>query len=250
MSNSTRKWLFLGVPLALGGLGTSVAVAMGFWFHPAADIATAETTRAAVVAGITRSDDAGLAEQVEPPDANPVYRLPDFTLTARYPRSELAPPAWDPSVAGARPFPRVEERPGAVARSSVRNPGVAIHGTTSAPRKHERLVPRKAPEVLPQVVTTAPLPDTLASELRDHRREVERCADRNMIVGGKAPTSTGKIAVRWVVRPDGKSDQVQVDENTVVDKKLSKCVVNTVNSWRFSPRTEGDAHLRSTFVFL
>jgi hypothetical protein len=100
------------------------------------------------------------------------------------------------------------------------------------------------------VVATAPVTDTLASELRDRRREVERCADRNMIVGAKAPTSTGKIAVRWVVRPDGSADQVQVQENTVVDKKLSKCVVNTVNSWRFTPRTAGEAHLQSTFVFL
>jgi hypothetical protein len=246
MSKSTLKWLYLTVPVGIGV--TSVAVAMGLWFYPAADIVAADPTPAPE--RITRSDAAGLGE----PQASlstsslPVYRLPDFSLTGRVSRREPAPPAWDPRVA-AGPFPTIEGRPGSVARSSVRNPGVTIRSATVA-RKHERVVARKEPETLPQVVATAPVTDTLASELRDRRREVERCADRNMIVGAKAPTSTGKIAVRWVVRPDGSADQVQVQENTVVDKKLSKCVVNTVNSWRFTPRTAGEAHLQSTFVFL
>jgi hypothetical protein len=252
MSKSTRKVLYLSVPLALVGLG-SVAVAMGFWLHPAAKIVAAEETSPTVTSGIPRSDDAVSVPQEEAaPDEVPSYtlRLPDFSLTGRYSRPEPMPPAWDPRLGLARPFPRIQERPGAVAGSRVRNPGVAIRGTTAAPRKRERQVAQKAPETMPQVMTTAPLPSTLASELKDHQREVERCADRNMVVGGKAPTSTGKIAVRWVVRSDGSSDQVQVDENTVIDKKLSKCVVNTVNRWRFTPRNEGEAHLKSTFVFL
>lgn len=241
MSKSTLKWLYLTVPVGIGV--TSVALAMGLWFHPAADIAA--TDEAPISEGITHSDAAGLSE---PQASMPIYRLPDFTLTGRLPRHEQAAPAWDPRIT-ASPFPTIEGRPGPVARSSLRNPGVTIRGATVA-RKHERVVSRKEPEALPQVVATAPMTDTLASELRDRRREVERCADRNMIVGAKAPTSTGKIAVRWVVRPDGSADQVQVQENTVVDKKLSKCVVNTVNSWRFTPRTAGEAHLQSTFVFL
>ena len=100
------------------------------------------------------------------------------------------------------------------------------------------------------MVVPAPMTSTLASELRDHRREIDRCAGRGMVVGGAVPPPTGKIAVRWVVRSDGSSDQVQVEENTLDDKKLSKCVVNAVNRWRFSPQAEGDAHLQSTFVFL
>ena len=251
MSKSTRKVLYLSVPLALVGLG-SVAVAMGYWFHPAANVVAAEETRPTVTNGISRSDDAVLDAQEEAtPDqvAGLTLRLPDFTLTGHYTRPEPMPPAWDPRLGLARPFPSIEERSGTVAGSRLRNPGVAIRGTTSAARKRERQVAQQAPETIPQVLTVA-VTSTLSSELRDRQRDVERCADRNTVVGGKAATSTGKIAVRWVVRSDGSSDQVQVDENTVIDKKLSKCVVNAVNRWRFSPRTEGDAHLKSTFVFL
>ena len=245
MSKSTSKWLWLGVPVGVVAVG-SVAVAMGFWIHPAADHAATDRARSATEDTITRSDAAALIEPMQPA---PFYRLPDFALIGRYSHGLSPAPAWDPSAV-AGPFPRIEDRPGPVARSSLRNPGVTIRGTTLA-RKRERVVPTKtSPSTLPQVVATAPLPNTLASELKDRRRDIDRCAGKQMVVGGAMAPPTGKIAVRWVVRADGSSSQVQVQENTVDDKKLSKCVLNTVHHWRFSPPTEGDAHVQSTFVFL
>jgi TonB family protein len=111
---------------------------------------------------------------------------------------------------------------------------------------------------VPQIArSTAPVPaaegvleaSKLERTIKLHRAEIQACASDpdGARYGGKPK---GKVALRWIVRPDGAARNVEIAESSVGDPRVSRCVAEAVGRWRFARPEGGAAAVTSTFVFL
>jgi hypothetical protein len=90
-------------------------------------------------------------------------------------------------------------------------------------------------------------PGSLEDTIQRHRSEIRACGEPTPTRGGRR--AHGKLALRWIVRPDGRADNVEIRENTVDDPRLTRCVVNSLERWQFDAPEGGPARVSSTFVF-
>jgi hypothetical protein len=154
---------------------------------------------------------------------------------------------WDMTASSNASPLRLSDGLGRWASVGLRDPGVRIAKAETAgsvERRVRRLSP--SPEPPPGLLSGA----RLALESRAGRREIDRCAGRDLVPGGSVRPAAGKLVLRWVVRSDGSLGDLKVQEDSLHDARLSKCVVNAVRRWKFTPPTGGDAAVQSTFMFL
>ncbi len=136
---------------------------------------------------------------------------------------------------------------GRLAKSGLRKSGVAI-ASGSTGTGAERLVSPGVPssESPPAGLVGGA---RLAAEIKAHKRGVDRCAGKGLVPGGSVSAPAGKLSLSWVIRSDGSSSNLAVLQNTLGDSRLSKCVVDAVSRWRFTPPS-ADTSIQSTFMFL
>jgi hypothetical protein len=77
--------------------------------------------------------------------------------------------------------------------------------------------------------------------------KVHRCYESSLAL---LPKLEGKVAIEWTVGPDGRVIAATVDENTVNESSVAKCVLAQVKTWRF-PNPEGGktVSLRYAWIF-
>ena len=241
MATSRRKWQVFGGLVGFAAvLVTSVAVAVSF---------RGRGPNPVLLVGDPSQPPGAVSEStyVRLPA---LMLLPEVTIQGRFPQSTPSYP-WMSNYAAA-PFPRESNVVGRLASARVQNPGVRI-GRAYAEKRVEkpvRHVARPQAVVAAEAIPVAAPVVSMDSEINGRRREISECASRGQAPGSRSEPPSGKIALRWVVRADGSSGDVQVKENTVIDGKVSRCVLDTVRRWKFSAPPAGDAPTESTFVFL
>jgi Gram-negative bacterial TonB protein C-terminal len=88
--------------------------------------------------------------------------------------------------------------------------------------------------------------------VRSHLSELRACYEAFLLHPGDAGVAlAGKVAVRWVVDPDGSVSKAEVKQASPgFSEKLSGCVTTAVLTWRFpKPRGGGVALVTYPFIF-
>jgi TonB family protein len=88
-------------------------------------------------------------------------------------------------------------------------------------------------------------PDEVRQVIRANAHEVRACYERHAM---KQKSSTGRVRLDLVVRPDGKVDTVQVDAEGVRGTRFSRCVEQRARSWQF-PESTGSTEVEYPFLF-
>ncbi len=223
-----RSWLISGV------LVTSVAAAGVFLSRGPFGAPTHGKTLAHVAhEPVTSTEQVGFAPLVVQGSTLPV--VPALT--------------WDMRSRAGKFPQRMSGDFGHLANIALRKPGVRIARASTGERA-ERTV-----RLSGQPSTELPPPGLLggarlAAEMKGHRRQVDRCAGKGLVPGGTVSPPAGKLSLSWVVGSDGSSGDLKVLANTLDDASLSKCILDAVGRWKFTPPTDGVAPVQSTFMFL
>jgi hypothetical protein len=86
---------------------------------------------------------------------------------------------------------------------------------------------------------------TVARSVRDHAPAVKGCYDAAI---GKKHAPTGKLTMAWTINAAGKVEAVRVEKDDIRDARLTSCLRNTIEGWRFTPPAE-PVEVSFPFVF-
>ncbi len=135
------------------------------------------------------------------------------------------------------------------------DPAAAPDGSpTTAP---EAAAPAPAPPPAPLPARPAPVrraprqglsPPQIAGAVNARRPYAQdRCFERRR---RRVPNLGGIVTIGWVVRPDGRADDVQVIHNGTGDEWFGRCIRNVIRSTRFPQATNGlETRARYPFRF-
>lgn len=76
--------------------------------------------------------------------------------------------------------------------------------------------------------------------------QVRFCYEQQLI---ELPTLSGKVAVKFVIAPDGSVSSAQAVENTSGNLAFQNCIAARVRTWRF-PKPKGNGSVIVTYPFV
>ncbi len=88
--------------------------------------------------------------------------------------------------------------------------------------------------------------DVIMKVIQANQRQIRVCYE---IALQEKPALAGKVAVAWVIGPDGSVPLVNVTEDTMGDPRVGECVVARIRRWVF-PKPEGGGIVNVTFPWL
>ena len=87
----------------------------------------------------------------------------------------------------------------------------------------------------------------VSAVIRSHLNEIRHCYEQLL---QRAPSSAGKVQVKFTVAPSGRVSAASVANSTISDAQLQGCIVGKVRSWSFPvPRGGQPVHVDYPFVF-
>ncbi|MFT3838840.1 MAG: AgmX/PglI C-terminal domain-containing protein [Myxococcaceae bacterium] len=82
--------------------------------------------------------------------------------------------------------------------------------------------------------------------LAARRAAVQYCYEREL---KHSPSLAGRIVVRLTVTPNGRTEDVEIEENTMNSDAVGRCVRNLVSGWVLPVRPEQDSPLSIPYIF-
>ena len=76
----------------------------------------------------------------------------------------------------------------------------------------------------------------IADVIADHIGEIRRCYEDSL---AGWPQLAGRVAVKFIIQPDGSVDRSAVAETTLHHKPTECCITNAVRSWQYPPPDGG-----------
>jgi hypothetical protein len=88
--------------------------------------------------------------------------------------------------------------------------------------------------------------DELARFLRQRKMAIQSCYEKEL---KRNPTLRGRIVVRFVITPQGRAQEIDIEENTLGNEGVAACIRNVVRSWTFPFSPSGGVTVAYPFVF-
>ena len=88
--------------------------------------------------------------------------------------------------------------------------------------------------------------DIIRRIVRAHINEVRSCYNAELT---KEPTLEGRVAINFVITPTGKVGSSVVEDDTMGNAKVAKCIAKAVKRWKF-PKPRGGGNVVVTYPFI
>lgn len=116
------------------------------------------------------------------------------------------------------------------------------HGIDLGGRGHDttRIIPGKT------VVVGGLSKEVIAKVIKDHQREIKYCYESEL---NKIPDLAGKVAVLFVIGPDGSVQEANVNETSLNNSNAEQCMLTRIKRWKF-PEPQGGGIVTVTFPWI
>jgi TonB family protein len=88
--------------------------------------------------------------------------------------------------------------------------------------------------------------DLIRSVIHAHRAEIRYCYEQELL---RKPTLAGKISIRFEISPEGRVDSENIEQSTLNDSVVERCLSSRVRQWQF-PRPKAGGVVVVTYPFL
>jgi TonB family protein len=88
--------------------------------------------------------------------------------------------------------------------------------------------------------------EALAVFVRSHKGAIQDCYEAEL---KKNPKLKGKIVMRFTITPDGTTDGVVVEENSLSGDEVASCASEVIQRWTFPIRPREPVPVAYPFVF-
>jgi hypothetical protein len=78
--------------------------------------------------------------------------------------------------------------------------------------------------------------DQVRKVVREHISEVRSCYDAGLT---PSPNLQNRVAIEFVIEPSGEVGSAEVHESTLKDDRVSACIVEVIQGWRFPKPADG-----------
>ncbi|MEN9797814.1 MAG: hypothetical protein RL653_1510 [Pseudomonadota bacterium] len=145
--------------------------------------------------------------------------------------------------AGAGTGPRGAATGEAVGIGTIATKGA---GTVTQGEKKEVEIQAKTTLETAEVESTTVDREGLARYVKSRLRAITSCYEKEL---KRNPSLKGRVVVRFTIKPDGRTTDVQVDENTVGSDAVAQCIRTLIRAWTFPFKPEEEATVSYPFVF-
>ncbi|MCK5690354.1 AgmX/PglI C-terminal domain-containing protein [Myxococcota bacterium] len=144
---------------------------------------------------------------------------------------------YDEPAPKPHPYPQVEAQP------------LSIQASPSSPASGG-VGPKLVPKPTPAAWLLEPM-GSIEKALIQRVINVEKNAIRECYERGlkKLPTLHGKISLKWQILADGRVGEIMINESTLGNEEVEKCITDSIKSWVFSPPAGGWVEVNYPFVF-
>ncbi len=88
--------------------------------------------------------------------------------------------------------------------------------------------------------------EVIARVIRQHQQEIKYCYESEL---NRTPGLAGKVAVSWVIGPDGSVTENKVTESTLGSAPAEQCMLSRIMRWKF-PEVPGGGVVNVTFPWV
>ncbi len=86
----------------------------------------------------------------------------------------------------------------------------------------------------------------LARFLKQRLASIQNCYEREL---KRNPTLKGKVVVRFSITPNGRSSDIEIEENTLGNEAVGSCIKTVIRGWIFPFKPDSDVPVAYPFVF-
>jgi TonB family protein len=150
--------------------------------------------------------------------------------------------ASDDRLAG---LPQGAGAAGRIAEVRDLRPGGGIAAPVDVGPRHERSVPKVSAE-RPLIEDGKANPTEVARVIRQGLAAIRGCYERGL---KRDPRLAGKLILRFTVTPAGTVTHIEIEDDSLGDEEVARCLRALVARWRFPPPQGGPAEIAFPFVF-
>ncbi|HEX2569963.1 MAG TPA: TonB family protein [Polyangia bacterium] len=120
-------------------------------------------------------------------------------------------------------------------------------GEVSSGEKGGEKVPRGSLKEVKAVEVDGSLsPDLVVQTIKSRKSAVIACYERAL---KRNPGLSGKVVLRFTISSIGKVTSAEIEDDTMGDGEVNKCITSTVKNWRFPAPQGGEVQFAYPFVF-
>jgi len=135
---------------------------------------------------------------------------------------------------------------GAVKTAKIGNLKVAkSSGKLAVSARHEKKIVASASIGAPDVDGVVDQA-SISRVVKRHRRAIRRCYEKALKTN---PNLRGKIAVTFMITERGRTDMIEISQDTMHEPKVASCIKAVIRRWRFPKPENGSASVTFPFVF-
>jgi TonB family protein len=147
-------------------------------------------------------------------------------------QTDVSPPETGTRVEES-PTPELPTRP-AASSEEVAQTGLVGRGSGAGFGGRGQRVPQV--RQAKAEITGALERDQVRKVVREHINEIRSCYNSGLT---PCPNLNARVAIEFVIEPNGKVGSAEVVESTQKDTKLPACIVEAVQGWRFPKPKDG-----------
>lgn len=88
--------------------------------------------------------------------------------------------------------------------------------------------------------------EALTRYVRSRTRAIQACYEKEL---KRNPSLKGKIVIRFSIMPNGRTGEIDIEENTLGNEAVASCIKTIVRSWSFPFKPDGEVPVSYPFVF-
>ena len=124
--------------------------------------------------------------------------------------------------------------------------GTSGGGNVALAEKGPAQVRGKVADAAPEVESAEIDRGKLTAYLRARMGAIQGCYEKEL---KRNPSLKGKVVVRFTITPQGRSSDIEIEENTLGNDAVPSCIKTVIRGWVFPFKPTGDATVAYPFVF-
>ena len=124
--------------------------------------------------------------------------------------------------------------------------GTSGGGKVNLGTKKEVKVSGRVRDAAPEVESSDVDRNALARYVKARLKAIQNCYEKEL---KRNPSLKGKVLVRFNIRPNGRTGDIEIEENTLGSDAVASCIRTVIRSWVFPFKPEDEVPVAYPFVF-
>jgi TonB family protein len=124
--------------------------------------------------------------------------------------------------------------------------GTSGGGNVALGEKAAVQVRGKVADATPEVESADVDREKLASYVRSRKAAIQNCYEKEL---KRNPSLKGKVVVRFSITPQGRTTDIDIEENTLGNEAVSSCIKTVIRGWVFPFKPPSEVPVAYPFVF-